>query len=200
MTQNTNAVVLTAIQQAAIDYINSGLKPVPIPFQTKAPVVSGWQKLRMVAAEVQQYFPNAQMNIGVLNGEPSGVVDVDLDCGETVLLAPHFLPDTITFGRSSKPVSHYLYKIDGEMPKTAQFQDSAGEMLVELRSTGSQTVYPPSVHPSCQVISFTNSKSPLHTITGAELLGRVQKLAVAALLLRNHPVKGHPITHIFHVA
>jgi uncharacterized protein (DUF927 family) len=187
---NTNPVVLTAVQQDATNYINSGLRPVPIPFQTKAPVIKDWGKLKMTTAEVQHYFPNAQMNIGVLNGEPSGVVDVDLDCDETVLLAPQFLPETVTFGRASKPVSHYIYKIDGAMPKTAQFQDSAGEMLVELRSTGSQTVYPPSVHPSGQVVNFTNSTTPLHAITGDDLLRRVKKLAVAALLLRNYPAMG----------
>ena len=43
------------------------------------------------------------------------------------------------FGRTGKPGSHRLYRAD-PLPPTTQFKDVGGAMLLEVRSTGSQTV------------------------------------------------------------
>ncbi|MCA9309574.1 MAG: bifunctional DNA primase/polymerase, partial [Phycisphaerales bacterium] len=87
-------------------------------------------------------------NIGLLLGTPSGgLVDIDLDCVEAVELAPQFLPPTVTVtGRPSRPRSHWWYVCPDAI--TVKHKDPvSGAMIVELRSTGSQTVVGPSTHP-----------------------------------------------------
>jgi hypothetical protein len=133
---------------AARWYLARGYAPIPVPAGTKVPVLKGWTDLRLADADLPQHF-NGTGNIGVLLGEPSGwLVDVDLDCEEAVALAPDFLPPTgAKSGRPGKPSSHWWYVCEGA--KTRKHQDPATKkMIVELRSTGAQTVVGPSIHPS----------------------------------------------------
>ncbi|GJQ30455.1 MAG: hypothetical protein HBSAPP03_23390 [Phycisphaerae bacterium] len=133
---------------AARWYLARGYAPIPVPAGTKVPVLKGWTDMRLADADLPQHF-NGMGNIGVLLGEPSGwLVDVDLDCEEAVALAPTFLPPTDTkSGRPGKPLSHWWYVSKGT--KTRKHQDPASKkMIVELRSTGAQTVVGPSIHPS----------------------------------------------------
>lgn len=133
---------------AARWYLARGYAPIPVPAGSKIPVLKGWTDLRLADADLPLHF-NGTGNIGVLLGEPSGwLVDVDLDCEEAVTLAPEFLPPTgATSGRPGKPASHWWYVCDGA--KTRKHQDPANKkMIVELRSTGAQTVVGPSMHPS----------------------------------------------------
>src|SRR5262249_7993777 len=76
------------------------------------------------------------------NGAPSGgLVDVDLDAPEALAVCDSFLPRTnLVFGRPSTPRAHREYRVQGEPARTAQFRDTDGTMLVELRCTGSQTL------------------------------------------------------------
>src|SRR5262245_11676221 len=92
-------------------YVTRGWSVVPVPFKSKRPVLSGWQDLRLDAANLREFFNGPPSNIGVLLGAPSGdLVDVDLDPPETNALADMFLPKTDSeFGRRSKPRSHRLY-------------------------------------------------------------------------------------------
>lgn len=132
---------------AARRYLARGYAVVPVRHAEKFPTVSGWESLRLTDADLPRYF-NGAGNIGVLLGGPSGwLVDVDLDCDEAVALAPEFLPPTgAKSGRPGKPDSHWWYVCEGA--KTRQHRDRARKMIVELRSTGAQTVVGPSVHPS----------------------------------------------------
>ncbi len=133
---------------AARWYLARGYAPIPVPAGSKVPVLKGWTDLRLADADLPQHF-NGTGNIGVLLGEPSGwLVDVDLDCEEAVALAPAFLPPTgAKSGRPGKPSSHWWYVCEGA--KTRKHQDPATKkMIVELRSTGAQTVVGPSMHPS----------------------------------------------------
>lgn len=133
---------------AARWYLARGYAPIPVPAGSKIPVLKGWTDLRLADADLPQHF-NGTGNIGVLLGEPSGwLVDVDLDCEEAVALAPEFLPPTgAKSGRPGKRASHWWYVCEGA--KTRKHQDPASKkMIVELRSTGAQTVVGPSMHPS----------------------------------------------------
>ena len=108
----------------ALECINRGMAPIPVPLCQKAPTVSGWNKLRVTKETLDTYFPEgSQQKIGVLLGEPSGgLVDIDCDWPEAARLAPYFLPSTnAVFGRKSNPNSHWMY-ICKPAPKTTQFQ------------------------------------------------------------------------------
>jgi len=178
------------VYRAARAYIERGYAPIPVHPREKAPRGEGWQNRRIDADAVEQAFaPND--NIGLLLGEPSGwLVDVDCDCPYARRLAPQFLPPTpMVSGRQSAPDSHYWYRAEGA--STKKFQDpeltDGGSkermMIVELRSTGGQSVVPPSVHPSGEVYQWKQSPPPEPAqVDAAELLQCVQRLAAAALL------------------
>ncbi len=131
----------------ATEYLRRGWMPVPLPKGTKFPVLDGWEKLRLTEAELPAHFGNGS-NIGLILGEPSGaLVDADLDCDEAIELGPQYLPTTpAKTGRPSAVDSHWWYY--AEVTKTSQFRDPVTKkMIVELRSTGGQTVVGPSIHP-----------------------------------------------------
>jgi len=182
--------------QAARIYHARGWAPIPIPLGVKNPGFPGWQKLRLTADDLPKHFlepssdddgPDGQ-NIGLLLGDPSnGLTDVDLDSPETVALAARFLPPTgAIFGRRSKPRSHWLYRTE-PTATTAKFKAPDGEMLVELRSTGCQTVVPPSIH--AELVRWDETGEPT-TIDAEELRRATARLAAAALLVRSWPAEG----------
>lgn len=159
----------------AAAYRAQGWAPVRIPPLAKAPVDRDWPTI-----DYQPEHFQTGDNIGVKLGEPSGdLVDVDLDCLEAVRLAPLFLPPTITFGRSSKPRSHWLYRSPGVKtwkPKRAK---------VELRSTGVQTVFPGSVHETGEAIGWYDVPNEGPAALPANVLrAHVCRLALGSLLLR----------------
>ena len=160
---------------AALACIARGWCPVPVPHGSKGPLIPGWQKLRIGAGDAGRHFAG-DANIGVLLGEPSGwIVDVDLDCEEAREAAERFLPPTACVtGRESSKASHRWYVADGA--RTRQFRDPVDRsMIVELRSTGAQTIVGPSIHPSGE--RYDALEGIPATIDAEELEACVQRLA-----------------------
>src|SRR5262249_33270556 len=153
--------------EAARRYRRAGFSPIEIPRGAKNPGRPGWTDERHTIESVAHFNPES--NVGVLNGEPSGgLVDVDLDAPEAVTVAALFLPATpLVFGRPGKPRSHWPYRCVPPPPTTKYTspQDPVtrkSDTLVEIRSTGSQTVWPPSMHPSGETIAFDgNPRTPV---------------------------------------
>ena len=87
-----------------------GFAPIPVPAGTKAPVVKGWQALRLTAAELPAAFGNGA-NIGLLNGAPSNnLADTDLDAPEALAFPARSIARIPTFiglprvsGKSESP-------------------------------------------------------------------------------------------------
>ncbi|WP_427365675.1 phage/plasmid primase, P4 family [Candidatus Caldatribacterium saccharofermentans] len=173
--------------EVAKEYLERGWQVIPIPARGKAPRIPEWQKLRLPPEELPRYFGNGG-NVGVLLGEPSQwLCDVDLDCPEAPRIADHFLPKTnAVFGRASKPKSHRLYLCPEA--KTIRFEWQ-GEVIAEIRSTGAQTVFPPSVHPSGEQVRWVEDGDPA-PVDFATLRHAVAKLAACVLLSRYYPAKG----------
>ena len=178
---------------AAQSYLGRGWAPIPVPDRSKAPTIPGWQHLRLSDADLSGAFGSSRGNVGILLGDPSGgLVDVDLDCPYARRLAPRLLPPTdAVFGRPSTPSSHRLYVVT-EPLRTTKYQDptaTSGESratLVELRSTGTQTIVPPSVHPSGEGVRWDQEDSPM-LVDATELRNAVATLAAGALLARRWP-------------
>jgi hypothetical protein len=173
---------------ALAEYRQQGLAPLPIKFRGKAPtdaVSVGWPEFE---ATDDALFRGR--NIGIILGHRSGnLVDVDLDCPEAIFLAKDLLPPTeAVFGRESKPRSHWLY-VTSEPTETAQFQTTQEGMLVELRSNGCQTVFPPSVHMSGENIEWSGDFGQPTRIDGYLLRQSVAKLAAVSLLIRHWPAE-----------
>jgi hypothetical protein len=169
--------------------LSRGWHVVPIPYGQKGPRVKGWPTLRLKKEDLPQAFGDTD-GVGIILGAPSrGLVDVDLDAPEVSDLAAAFLQSTGRIhGRKSKPASHRWYVAE-PIPATLQLADVDGSMLVELRSTGGQTVIPPSIHPGGEEFFWKKAGEP-RRINGDSLRSDVLHLAGCALLSRHWPKKG----------
>jgi hypothetical protein len=180
-------------RDAARLYYRDGDTPIPVPFRSKAPSREGWRLTRYQSeVELDAAFPEGvASNVGSLNGEASGgQVDVDLDCPRALAIADHFLPPSSRIsGRSACPYSHRWYRLQGLIGPTKQFRDLDGGSLVELRSTGTQTLKPPSSYPDGDQAVWYRYGPP--TVTAyADLLRHVSELAAATILARHWPAEG----------
>jgi hypothetical protein len=127
-------------------YRELGWALIPIPAGSKAPVAKQWGARQFAPAD----FPTGG-NVGIILGPRShDAVDIDLDCREAIDLAPIYLPPTgATFGRASKPRSHWLYEAPGAL--FDHWVDPLSKnTLLELRAPGKegrchQTIIPPSI-------------------------------------------------------
>ena len=166
---------------AAKAYRLRGWAPLPFSRGCKGPTYSGWQDF---VADDNTVFNGC--NIGNLLGAKSaGLIDCDLDCPEACALAADVLPPTnAIFGRASKPRSHWLYQCD-PTPATRQFQFDKS-MIVELRSTGVQTMFPPSIHPDGESVEWSIDGEPAN-VPAAQLERAMGDLAGLCLLVRHWP-------------
>jgi hypothetical protein len=164
-------------------------KVVPVRPKEKVPRRKEWQKERIKESKISKFF-HEEDNIGILWGEPShGLVDVDLDCDEAVALAPSFLPKTDrVYGRKTRRASHYLY--ESKDAETIKFNDPdhepsdlEGVCLLELRSTGLQSIVPPSIHPNRERIRWEKRGDPAR-VSCEKLRICLGQLASAVLLVR----------------
>ena len=155
----------------------------------KAPSLKSWQKLQLSEADLSDYFHDGD-GVGVLLGKPSkGLTDTDLDSPEAIFLAPSFLPHTgRIFGHRSKPESHRLYYWKSTL-EPEKFTDVDGTSLIEIRSSGQQTVLPPSIHPSGERIRWTRRKRATR-VKARKLRAAVCRVAAGAILARHWPKPG----------
>ena len=134
-----------------------------------------------------QTFNNAHFknhNIGLLLGEPSGLLDVDLDCETAVILAKAILPKPhLRFGRDVSHSEHYLYRCSSSGPRKAFTADGVKTTIVELRGDSAQTMIPPSIHPDGDLLAWTDANDHEAVITYDQLLQHVALLAAASELM-----------------
>lgn len=180
------------IHKAARQYLSRGWCAIPVPPRSKNPNRKEWQNERYEPADVERAF-NPKGNVGIHCGKPSnGLCDVDLDVPEAVALAPIFLPATgRRHGRKTNPSSHWWYVCDPVPPGVKIFREPGrkGKKLIELRSTGGQTIVPPSIHDTTGEEYVWDTKGEASEVDGRVLRHDVAKLAACTLLAR-HWVEG----------
>jgi DNA polymerase-1 len=182
------------VPEAARWCLGRGYAPIPLPPRSKQPTLADWPNLRVPEADVDRLFaPDG--NIGVLLGVPSrGLVDVDLDCPEAIRAAPVLLPPTgMLSGRRSAPRAHWWYRADDPPARAAEVFDDptpgGGDerrRLAELRSSGGQTMIPPSTHPSGERCVWHGHGEPARVSIDV-LQAAVRGVSAAALLGRHWP-------------
>jgi hypothetical protein len=188
-----------AVRHSALTGLERGWAPVPVRYRGKEPwnhatnrPRADWENLRATPDTLPELFPDGTpTNLGFLLGEPSrGLLDADLDCPEARVAAPYLLPKTgAIFGRPGAPLSHWLYTTSRPC-RTVKLTDVTGACLVELRGTGGQTVFPPSVHETTgETIAWHEYGEPT-VVDAGDLLRRVREVAAAAMIARHWPGKG----------
>ena len=140
----------------------------------------------------------ADRNIGIRLGPDSqDLADVDLDCGEAVVVGPALLPATDSaFGRAER-VTHALYTVPTRDAAYLKLQDPVlgGDRatIVELRwpewdeeeqrFKALQTVFPPSLHHTGGTVAWLCDGAPA-AVAGADLVAAVRHVGAAVLLAR----------------
>ena len=182
----------TTALAAARSYVDRGWSVIPVPHGRKNPTIRGWPDLRLTNDDLPKHFDGQAKNIGVLLGEPSGnLIDLDLDWPEAVAVAGRIaLPTDSIFGRASNQRSHRIYACTDHAPKTRKFNDPTdGDAICELRSTGAQTIFPPSTHPSGELAAWDSDGQP-GVVTAQKAQKSAALIASAALLATHWPNKG----------
>ena len=176
-------------EAAALDWLKRGVKPIPIKPRGKRPKQSNWPKLQITEKNASEYFKRGD-NIGGLWGKPSKwIVDVDLDDEDAADFAEFLLPPTIIFGRGNRPDTHFLYR--SRNAETRKWKGSEGKMLVELRSTGTQTVLPPSIHPEGdRYENSEDSQEEVTVLSAAKLNKYLNEVAIGSVLIKHFPEGG----------
>ncbi len=173
-------------------YHERGWPLIKLPHREKAPRIPDWPSVTYSREDLAREFGNGACNMGVILGKRAGgLVDLDIDCPEGALAWRHFGLDTGQIGgRTSAPGSHHFYYCDGE-PATSKFKmpGPSGEMLLELRADGAQTVIPPSVHPTGELYEWEVDNGPAD-VTWSQLLRRAQVCASAIAIARHWPEGG----------
>ncbi len=167
----------------------------PIPVDGKNPNRNGWQNERYEPEQIPEVFKPGQ-NIGILLGEPSGwLIDIDLDTSTACKVAPFYLPTTgCIFGRPGKARSHYFYYVDGLRTKKFQRTKEPGKdddtSIIEIRSTGAQTIVPPGIHQGTgEPITWEKFEEPARVDAG-ELIQAASLVAAAAVIADAWPGEG----------
>lgn len=149
---------------------------------SKQPVAKNWPQNGRTFQDAM--FTDA--NIGLLLGETSGIIDVDLDCREAKGLADLLLPTPFAkFDRGTSDSGHYLFRANSFGP-TKRFTGAASKTtIVELRADGAQTMIPPSVHPDGTQLAFKAVNENADAVEYSDLLRHVSLLAAASEITQN---------------
>lgn len=186
---------LSPCVRAALQDYDKGIYSIPIPPGQKGPRQKEWQKLRLDPDDLPRVF-SRRANRGRLLGiePPEGVtggfvVCVDLDTPQAVALAARWLPETGEIGgRQTAPTSHRFYECCPP-PPTTRYKDAQGTCLLEVLSTGTQVVVPPSMHPSGQPYTWA-VYGRRQQVSAETLLDNCSRLAAATLMARGWPQRG----------
>jgi DNA polymerase I-like protein with 3'-5' exonuclease and polymerase domains len=180
-----------SILAAARFYRDRGLRPVPVPYRQKGPVVEDWPNVRF-GDDLPKWFPdNRTSNMGLDLDPVAALADVDLDSAEAVRAGRRWLPRTDWLsGRTTKPESHHWYRPDGPV-RYLEFNDVDGARILELRAGhGLQTVCPPGFHVDGDEIVWHRFDGGPTPIPAADLTRLVGEVAALAILVKHWPAKG----------
>jgi len=183
--------------QTAEYWLEKKVYTVPLRSRSKRPKTKDWPHLRLVYDDLQNGAFKRGDNIGALWGKASDhATDVDLDMEEAIWVAEYILPETFIYGRTNKEYSHYIFRVVGA--KTRKWQTADLGTIVEIRSTGAQSVIPPSRHPEGGVY-YTNkhNNEEFTELTKLDLERFADEIAVAAVFVHYYPKAGsrHDYVH-----
>lgn len=155
----------------ALKYYESGYNVIPLKPSTKIPFITNWSQwceTKLATFQVEMWantFSNC--NIGIALGSVSNVIALDFDYNidgiHTEIM--DLLPSMPVRKVGARGFTAF-FKYNGELPKK-WYKD--GKSVIELLSTGNQTVLPPSIHPDTKEPYKWLTLDTLLTISASEL-------------------------------
>lgn len=148
----------------ALKYFECGYNVIPLRPNTKIPALLNWSQWcenRQEGFQVENWaYSEPHCNIGIPLGVASNIIalDFDNDVDNIHQGIAQLVAGSPVKKKGNKGFTAF-YRFNGEAPKK-WYKD--GKAIVELLSTGNQTVIPPSVHP--------DTKAPYIWITPESLL------------------------------
>ena len=177
--------------EVAPKLLTEGVTFFPYTYGTKKVDITTAKRLSAVIKSKDQLTDYS--NYHVLTGH-NNIVDNDLDCNESIELAPKFLPTTgMIYGRKSTPGSHRLYKVldlnKKHTRKYFEFDNPDGKsVLTEIRAHDHYSMCG-GQYPEGEKVVWTSCDSIGET-TFDNLFKQNALLAVASIMLRMYPNQG----------
>jgi hypothetical protein len=179
-------------EQSTLDwakfYLAQGFSIIPLLPKEKIPAVpwKEYQTIKPAMDKLSEWFSDGKNNIGIVTGEISGVVVVDLDSGAAQTFAKkNGFPDTPSV-RTGKGCHLYYKYPEGIEVRNFQKRDDLPD--IDLRGNGGYVVAPPSIHPSGSVYEWIDGEGlndlPLSTeFPNMILIRKNEKTPIKDLLL-----------------
>lgn len=158
-----------------------GMGGVPVPFRpdSGAAIHKGYYGFtaNTLPFDVDELDP--ALNVAMIMGETSGFIDIDLDHPAAWELAHGVFPPTLTFGRTSKPASHLIYR--SSMTRSIEVKHPDGSMFLEVRANKRVTNFPGSVNTKGEpeLVRFFGRYESLQRL-GREEAGRARDMVIGA--------------------
>lgn len=133
---------------------------VPIPIVGKRPILPRWQTITRQTARAKMAHAvatNTANNIGILTGEPSGIIVVDVDVAKgglvfwETLLQEHVMPETVTV-RTGGGGLHLYFRLDDRTRHLRNATGAIKKVGIDVKTTGGQVVGVGSIHETTGVM------------------------------------------------
>src|SRR6266851_2370394 len=202
-----------AIEQAAHDYMARGWNVLPLDPATKQAIGTwGADKKRIDHTHVHGWFGGGENIAVVLGGTSAGICDIDCDWSEFADMVGRdpILKTLPCFGRKSAPNSHRIFAskdalaINGDcrivkfalpdsMARHARLVGDDHKLCIaELRANGHYTMFPPSIHPSGEEVTWHEALGPtLPLLEWQAIRNRIGLNAFLSLCVRCYPERGN---------
>lgn len=141
-------------------YWARGLSVIPLVRMEKRPIPKNWSifsdRLPDAATQEQWLRQYPDGNMGLVLGQQSNMIAVDVDTTDpkTQKILEEVLPPT-PWKRTGAKGAVYGYRFNGI--QTFRIKDERRNALVEVLSTGTQVVLPPSIHPKTKAPYFATA-------------------------------------------
>lgn len=132
----------------------AGLQIIPLHTMSKKPIPNDWSRFatQEVSSDQQSSWIHQypQSNIGLVCGEASGIIGIDIDTDEAAVFEAirACLPYSPWERRGRKGL---MLAFKWTPIKTHRIKNISGETIVECLSSKTQFVMPPSIHPDTQL-------------------------------------------------
>lgn len=196
MTSQHNPVL-----DAAKLYLQRNWHLVLLGEKEKTPDKYKWLEHKFNQEEVELKFAPGK-NIGVaLGGHSGGLIDIDFDSAEAASIGNLIFADLPGFGRKSAPSGHRIaichdakstiqFSLTKEQAASIGFSEAEKSMVLEVRSTGGYTMFPPSCHPCGEILDWHSGlPEKITEINWDTLVRKAGTCAFLAIVLRAYPIQ-----------